>query len=396
MNTTSIKTSNKTAEDSAFKALATSAWLIYAVIVFEIIFMVSPFALYYYSIYSLPLNLLQDSPLTGWLTTHILPHFSYTDSAISNVLILCSWPLIIIGSIIFLLGFAQIYWAKFTGKGAVAAGLYKRIRHPQYSALAIVGLGTTIFWSRFIVLITYVTMLCLYYLLAKLEERICLRRFGEEYEKYLASTSMFCPDFLTRWIPEWKFGLPRNRWALTFLILALYLLLMYITIAGGWLLKNHVLEQIDIRYQDTMVMIPLAPLEQSAMRRIEDLLAESPEFGARKSSIGSVIAYVAPDSWRVPELGLTSDGNNSHSGLGELLHPTIHGNSLEFDASRIKVLITEPIVFNENVGGRELLLSTLGYVPRLLISIDLAAGRILSINDEPIESRWKGIPVPVY
>jgi len=38
---------------------------LYCMIVFEILFMVSPFALYYYSVYSLPLNWLQQSVYTG-------------------------------------------------------------------------------------------------------------------------------------------------------------------------------------------------------------------------------------------------------------------------------------------------------------------------------------------
>jgi protein-S-isoprenylcysteine O-methyltransferase Ste14 len=396
--TTMSTASHKTAANSAYRGIAASAWIIYAVIVFEILFMVSPFAFYYYSIYSLPLNLLQDSPVTGWLTLHILPHFSYTESVVSNVLILCSWPLILIGLTIFLLGFAQIYWAKFTGKGAVAAGLYRKIRHPQYLALAILGLGTTIFWSRFIVLIAYVTMLCLYYALARLEERICLQKFGEKYQQYLTDTGMFLPHYLTGWLPAWKLDLSRDRWTRPLLILALYPLLMYITISGGWLLKLHVLEQINARYRDSMVMIALHPLDKSALQRIEEMLIGSREFESRRAAMGMqrVIAYVAPASWSVPELGLVSDGAYSQSGMMELLHPTIHGNSLEFDANQISVLITEPIVFNDDAKGQNLLLSTLGYEPRILIRIDLTEGRIISLNDEPYESHWRGIPVPVY
>ncbi len=140
--------------DSAMgKGLRASAWLLYCMIVFEILFMVSPFALYYYSVYSLPLNWLQEGVHTGWLTLHILPHFTYTASMLSNTLLLAAWPLILLGLMLFFMGFVQIYWAKLTGKANVEVGLYRYIRHPQYVALAIVGLGTSIYWSRFIVLI---------------------------------------------------------------------------------------------------------------------------------------------------------------------------------------------------------------------------------------------------
>jgi protein-S-isoprenylcysteine O-methyltransferase Ste14 len=148
------------------RAAKTSAWLLYTLIVLEILFMVSPFAAYYYSIYATPLNLLRESPSTAWLTMYLLPHFTYSDSWLANGLILVSWPLIFLGIMIFMVGFCQIYWSKFTGKGAVAVGLYRFIRHPQYVALAIIGLGTSLYWSRFIVVIAFVSMLCIYMFLA--------------------------------------------------------------------------------------------------------------------------------------------------------------------------------------------------------------------------------------
>ena len=42
------------------RAVKTSAWVLYTLIVLEILFMVSPFAAYYYSIYATPLNALQE------------------------------------------------------------------------------------------------------------------------------------------------------------------------------------------------------------------------------------------------------------------------------------------------------------------------------------------------
>jgi protein-S-isoprenylcysteine O-methyltransferase Ste14 len=175
------------------RAVKTSAWLFYTLIVLEILFMVSPFAAYYYSIYATPLNLLQGSPSTAWLTMYLLPHFTYSDSWLANGLVLVSWPLILLGIAIFVVGFCQIYWSKFTGKGAVAVGLYRFIRHPQYVALAIVGLGTSLYWSRFIVVIAFVSMLCIYMFLARVEERICLEKFGEAYRGYMNRTGMFLP-----------------------------------------------------------------------------------------------------------------------------------------------------------------------------------------------------------
>ena len=247
-------------------------------------------------------------------------------------------------------------------------------------------------------LITYVTMLCLYYVLARLEERLCVQKFGEGYEEYLSETGMFLPRSLTGWVPSTQGRLPRERWVRVLVFITLYLLLLSSTIGAGWWFKLHVLGQVDARYSESMALIALAPLDESALPRTDQLLAASKEYRRRKADLGlaRVIAYVAPESWSVPELGLMSDGSYSHSGLEEMLHPTVHGNSLDFDADQISVLITEPIVADGNAKGKDLLLGTLGYVPRMLVRIDLAEGRILSISEEPYESRWKGIPVPVY
>jgi len=92
------------------RAVKTSAWLLYTLIVLEILFMVSPFAAYYYSIYATPLNALQESQHTAWLTMYLLPHFTYSDSWLANGLILISWPLILLGIVLFVFGFVVRVW----------------------------------------------------------------------------------------------------------------------------------------------------------------------------------------------------------------------------------------------------------------------------------------------
>ncbi len=215
------------------RALKTSAWVLYTLIVLEILFMVSPFAAYYYSIYATPLNALQEMQQTAWLTMYILPHFTYSDSWLANGLVLISWPLILLGVVLFVLGFCQIYWSKFTGKGAVAVGLYKFIRHPQYVALAIIGLGTSLYWSRFIVVIAFVSMLCIYYFLARVEEGVCLNKFGDSYRDYMERTGMFLPR---SWEARWRslgISLPRAIWLRYFVVVILFAGVVTLTIASA-------------------------------------------------------------------------------------------------------------------------------------------------------------------
>ena len=63
------------------RILKPAAWAFYFVIVFEILFMISPFAVHFYSAYGPALNLFHRWPSTAWLTQFFLPHFSQTDCA---------------------------------------------------------------------------------------------------------------------------------------------------------------------------------------------------------------------------------------------------------------------------------------------------------------------------
>ncbi len=101
--------------------------------------------------------------------------------------------LFVLGMAIFLVCAAQIYTAKFTKKGAVLGGLYSVIRHPQYLALGIAGLGLSILWPRFLTVVLWLAMAFVYYFLAKDEERRMLHAHEETYRAYMKKTGMFLP-----------------------------------------------------------------------------------------------------------------------------------------------------------------------------------------------------------
>src|SRR6266446_652705 len=164
-----------------------AAFLAYLAITLEMLFMVTPFALYYYSFYSPLLAGPSSLRAIAWLPAFFLPHLS------TEILPSFGGVFFLLGLVGFFLSAFQLYYAKFRQRGVVQGGFYKRIRHPQYLFLGLAGLGLLIVWPRFILLVAYINMLWFYYLLARSEERRIEERYGEVYREQMRQTSMFLP-----------------------------------------------------------------------------------------------------------------------------------------------------------------------------------------------------------
>lgn len=86
------------------------------------------------------------------------------------------------------------YWSKEKGRGVLAtSGVYRYIRHPQYTGLILLSLSMILNWATLPLLIMFPIMLFMYLHLAKREEQDMLREFGEEYESYMKRTKRFIP-----------------------------------------------------------------------------------------------------------------------------------------------------------------------------------------------------------
>jgi protein-S-isoprenylcysteine O-methyltransferase Ste14 len=147
-----------------------AAVVFYLLVAFEVIIMVTPFTIYFYSVYAPVLTWLGQSPWTAWLTAFFLPHITYSGDTFLAALAYSAPILLTLGLGMFVVCAGQVYGAKLLRKGVVSGGLYRVIRHPQYLGLGIAGLGLLLYWPRFFILVTYISMLFVYYLLARNEE----------------------------------------------------------------------------------------------------------------------------------------------------------------------------------------------------------------------------------
>lgn len=76
----------------------------------------------------------------------------------------------------------------------IAQGVYRRVRHPMYSALLIYSIGQALVLPNWLAGPSYlVAMLLIVALRMRPEERMMLDKFGGEYENYMAATKRLIP-----------------------------------------------------------------------------------------------------------------------------------------------------------------------------------------------------------
>lgn len=371
------------------RALVPAAWFFYVIIVFEILFMISPFALYYYSVYGDWLNLLHTSSATAWMTGFFLPHFSQTSSPILNALPKLSKPLVLGGAALFMVGFVQIYWAKIRRTGAVSGGLYTVIRHPQYLALAIVGLGTLLHWPRFFVLIMFITMLYLYYFLARWEEERLLEKYGERYRSYQEHTGMFFPRKFSMLFTRIPLFSGKKRIALS---LVLYAVLIMLAVGLGTALRSYSLSRISSLYVGDMAVLSPAMLTDSELRTALDVAKSNTGVRTKLSKAGTTtqfIVYVVPIEWRLPDLPMevAHERHRGHRG---------HHVSSDFDRRLYKVLFTRARTHAPSMTGRDIVKHAYGRDPIVLVKVNIATRQIIGFETPPSHVRWGDIPTPLF
>ncbi len=178
---------------SKAKAILNSAIVLYFVICFEILIMISPFAGFFYSAFNPVLLGLAKYRATRWLSSFFFTHMVVPPNGLLKFVRVMGSALFLLGIAVFVVCAVQVYSSKFLKRGAVLKGLYRWIRHPQYLALSIAGVGLAILWPRFLVVVLWLLMILVYYMLSKDEERRMVGQHPETYREYMERTGMFLP-----------------------------------------------------------------------------------------------------------------------------------------------------------------------------------------------------------
>lgn len=139
--------------------------------------------------------------MVTWVTGHRLPegvlwghtlvqHIGFWGMYVGVAFMLTGVALIVVGW----RTIHRRYWKHPEGMGElVTTGLYRYIRHPQYTGFLCISFGMLVEWATIPMLVMWPLLVILYTRLAKREECDMVREFGASYERYRSETNMFLP-----------------------------------------------------------------------------------------------------------------------------------------------------------------------------------------------------------
>ncbi len=395
------------------KVAWSAALLFYFLVAFEVIVMVTPFTIYFYSVYAPVLTWLERSSWTAWLTAFFLPHITYSGDPLLVALAYAAPILLTLGLGIFLVCAGQVYGAKLFRKGIVSGGLYRRVRHPQYLGLSIAGLGLLLYWPRFFILVTYISMLFVYYLLARNEEGRMLRKFGEGYAAYLDRTPMFLPGNPGGRLFRLLFGTMDGR-RRHLLGLYAFSLLVAITLAFG--LRSYSQAQVPLIWRDGLVAVSTSPVDSGPLSRTMAQVTQDPRVQALLDKYHTrpghtLVAYVLPQEYMMQHLIADLDEHKAHHGEGEqggFIEVLKHLGEMYAlkplrqlrdgaSATAQRVIFTEALQpTGMSVRREEVLDISVQRYPLFFADFDAQARLVTLTMETPRRHTWGTIPVPAF
>lgn len=382
--------------------------LSYMFIALEIVIMVSPFAFYYYSFYGPFLKEIYAFPAICWMTAFFLPHILVSNDVILNSLDMIGFYLFPLGLWIFIIGAIQIYGAKLLRKGPVTHGLYAWVRHPQYLGFIVSGLGLLLLWPRFFILVMYVTMIFIYYHLARHEERTMEQRYGEEYMTYKRKRGMFLPakiEALFTFLPTEKL-----------FPLLVYALSLLMALGIGFLLREYTKRHIPGFYlnEKDMKVIYSYPRQYEEMRRIINVVLADERTRSlleRSDQVKKVsyLTYIVPSHHGMRRLIATVDQTLQRPEriawedlkfFLTLLFPFMGGNHHDQCQSREErfnlVFSKLSSLKGEYVRISEALSINTIRIPLFLAEVDSKSGKVLNVAKTLPRHFWGDMPMPAF
>ncbi len=392
------------------KTLLGSAVVLYFVIAFEVLIMISPFAGFFYSVFNPVLLKLAGNSSTRWLSAFYLPHMVLPQDWFLQFVRVMGSVMFVAGMLIFFVCAGQIYTAKFTKKGAVLGGLYSVIRHPQYLALGIAGLGLSILWPRFLTIVLWLVMTLVYYFLAKDEERRMLNAHEITYRAYMKKTGMFLPKSVEKSLTP-SSGIGKAALALCFIA---------VVMGSAFLLRAYTISRLTLWTKSPNVIgVAILPEDGFKMdHRMPDILALK-EVKERLQDNKKYLVYFIPQNYVMQGMIADTGGDwklfNQHHSISMITdwifnpfghlregHHAMHGSmNMQHTNAGIEEGVIRRLIFLsiEDVDVKtpsDLFAINALRVPQFMVDVEVHTMRLLDVNDLPHGSGWGTVPTPVF
>ena len=386
------------------KALFSSAIVLYFIIALEFLIMISPFAGLFYSVFNPLLVAAGSHPATLWLSAFFLPHMVVPPDALLQFIRVLGSVLFVLGMAVFLVCAVQVYAHKLLKRGAALKGLYAVLRHPQYLALGIAGLGLSILWPRFLVLVLWLVMMLLYYLLAVDEERRMLKAYPETYTAYMEKTGMFLPRSIEqRVMPKATLGKAAG-----------FVLVWALVLGGAFALRAYTVDHLPVWVDGNVVALAVIPDDALMMEhRLPDILG-LPEVQARVKAGQRYLVYFLPPNYIMQGLIADTGGEwrlyKQHHTLQMItdwiFHPFGHltgGGHAMHSASGQAMASGEErrlvfVAFSGVPDQQPLDAFAMGAErsPQFMLDVDAHTLAIREVKDLPRDTAWANVPTPVF
>ena len=407
------------------KIAARLSIVVFFIMAFEIMIMISPFAFFFYSVFNPIFHFLDSFPATRWLTAFFLPHMILPPTLFLKAVRVFGSVCFVVGSLAFFVCAFQVYLGKIFKWGIASKGLYRFIRHPQYTALGIWGIGMSILWPRFIVLASLSIMFILYYFLAKDEEKRMLNQFGSSYESYMNSTGMFVPIALERLLSF----LPKNRWRYAVIPASI----IVVVLGAGFSLRAVTLSSLPFASEGNLTLVPILPEDQALSINVLNGILKDTGMDTGVASDKDYLGYVMPVDYimqgMIADTGTEFHLYKKHHTIAMInewvLHPFEHLRAspslhmakmfnvdpavarrhhcpiVEKDADLDcnscpyrRVAVVEIEHDGGHVSGSELLAVNTTRVPISFVDINTTTGKIINIVKVKRATAWENVPTP--
>ena len=386
------------------KALFSSAIVLYFIIALEFLIMISPFAGLFYSVFNPLLVAAGSHPATRWLSAFFLPHMVVPPDALLQFIRVLGSVLFVLGMAVFPVCAVQVYAHKLLKRGAALKGLYAVLRHPQYLALGIAGLGLSILWPRFLVLVLWLVMMLLYYLLAVDEERRMLKAYPETYTAYMEKTGMFLPRSIEqRVMPKATLGKAAG-----------FVLVWALVLGGAFALRAYTVDHLPVWVDGNVVALAVIPDDALMMEhRLPDILG-LPEVQARVKAGQRYLVYFLPPNYIMQGLIADTGGEwrlyKQHHTLQMItdwiFHPFGHltggGHAMHSASGQAMASGEERRLVFVAISGvpdqQPLDAFAMGAErsPQFMLDVDAHTLAIREVKDLPRDTAWANVPTPVF